>query len=101
MPGLTGDMGMEAEGADHRRASLPELQLPQRECDDIHLRNRAVRQSRHDAAVPADAGGLHVHACWVGAFRWGTPGAVSHARGWDAYREDSSTLLDRFRLAGH
>src|SRR5260370_38870089 len=100
MPGFARLLGMVSESADRRRASFQELQLSQRERDDVRSRDIAVRQSGHDAAIPADARGLHIDPGGISALGRGRIAAVYDACGRGPDDQASGPLPHRLWLAG-
>ena len=74
---FTGYLGVVSQSADHRRPHVQELQLRQRELDDVHLGNLVVQQ-------PGRLG-YSVHTKALNAFQYIPPFSFhepSVARGW-------------------
>ena len=69
MPGWAGHLGVVSKGADRRCALVQEFQLRKLQPDDVHAGHHAVQQPGADAAVSADAVGIHGAGRGPGDFR--------------------------------
>jgi hypothetical protein len=92
-------LGMVRESANYRCADVQEFQLRECESDAVYARH-PVQQSGSDAAIPANASGVHVRARWFGSFRRRPCLTHRNAIRGSTDHENSSAPLDCFRLAG-
>ena len=92
-------LGVAHQDTRHRRAHVQELQLRGGEPDDVFPGHASVRQPGDDAAVSADAHGIHGAVGRTGSFRRQPdhPGRDAHRR--PAHHQNSREIYHGVRLA--